>query len=681
VHIPLLGSDADGDRLSYSVSGGYAVVRSPDNPWLKLDTSQGTMQFQLFADLAPNTVKRIRGLVDSGFYDGLSFHRVVNVNGYQIAQGGSPNGAADGGPDFVLDDEFTPEALFTGSGQLAMANVGSDSRSGKDASGSQFFVTGAADPSLRTLDFNHTIFGQLVRGESELRSIVEAQTIQYTPRSDITIQQAQIVENETDAVLQLRGSRRPGTTTVTVTATDPDGRSTSRDILVRTVAEVQNTPPILRPVQDVNAEPGGTVVLPVDAIDLEGDDYEINGTISGDGVEKTSIDQDAKTVTIRLDDDAKGPIEVTVGVKQSGAVSRGLITLRPGQVLNNLGIYDTQRVVISVGEKTPQLLDEPTAIVARPSVELDKTLVASFEVDDDDAGHSDFEATIDWGDGVVSRATDIRALDDDGRFGVFGSHTYDRAATLPISVEIVAVNGSVVRADLTAVVAPVAQILDGKLVITGTTDNDDIRLDSDDGTLTLEFNGSERTFRASDVRGVVVDLLTGDDRYSADGDDLPDSTISGGEGNDTISSGPGHDVIYGGEGSDVLGGNGGNDSIFGEAGDDAITAGSGKNFADGGDGDDRIVGSGGRDLFFGGDGSDRLYGRAGDDTLDGGGGTDRLYGEDGNDLLIGGSSNDRIYGSDGDDILFGKAGNDTLDGGPGRNRRGDLEGNDILQSL
>ena len=100
--------------------------------------------------------RRSRGLVEANFYDNLTFHRVVPDF---VIQGGDPPGDGTGGPGFQFDDEFHPDAIFTGDAQLAMAN------SGKDTNGSQFFVT--IGPQ-RHLDFNHTIFGQLVRGRDVL---------------------------------------------------------------------------------------------------------------------------------------------------------------------------------------------------------------------------------------------------------------------------------------------------------------------------------------------------------------------------------------------------------------------------------------------------------------------------------------------------------------------------------
>ena len=96
-------------------------------------TNIGDMTFMLFRDIAPHTVDVIQGLTAGGLYTSNTiFHRVIA--GF-MNQGGDPLTNGMGGPVFRYDDEFNPQAIFSGNGQLALAN------SGKDTDGSQFFVT------------------------------------------------------------------------------------------------------------------------------------------------------------------------------------------------------------------------------------------------------------------------------------------------------------------------------------------------------------------------------------------------------------------------------------------------------------------------------------------------------------------------------------------------------------
>jgi cyclophilin family peptidyl-prolyl cis-trans isomerase len=117
-----------------------------------LQTSCGKIQLELLADRAPVTVNNFVALAQDGFYDGLTFHRVVP--GFVI-QGGDPNGDGTGSPGYQFDNEISRDMVFDREGLLAMAN------SGPDTNGSQFFITlGPAEH----LDGKHTIFGEVVGG-------------------------------------------------------------------------------------------------------------------------------------------------------------------------------------------------------------------------------------------------------------------------------------------------------------------------------------------------------------------------------------------------------------------------------------------------------------------------------------------------------------------------------------
>jgi peptidyl-prolyl cis-trans isomerase B (cyclophilin B) len=116
-----------------------------------LQTSRGEIRIELLADDAPKTVENFEQLSRDGFYDGLSFHRVIE--GFMI-QGGCPHGDGTGGPGYTFEDEPNEQRVVRGA--LAMAN------SGPDTNGSQFFiVTAEACPWL---DGKHTVFGHVVSG-------------------------------------------------------------------------------------------------------------------------------------------------------------------------------------------------------------------------------------------------------------------------------------------------------------------------------------------------------------------------------------------------------------------------------------------------------------------------------------------------------------------------------------
>ena len=111
----------------------------------------GKFVIQLFPDQAPVTVDNFVVLARKGFYDGTTFHRVLD--GF-MAQGGDPTGTGSGGPGYEFEDEFN-DLTFDKPGVVAMAN------SGPDTNGSQFFITYAPTEWLNGL---HTIFGQVIEG-------------------------------------------------------------------------------------------------------------------------------------------------------------------------------------------------------------------------------------------------------------------------------------------------------------------------------------------------------------------------------------------------------------------------------------------------------------------------------------------------------------------------------------
>ncbi len=117
-----------------------------------LHTSEGPVEVELFPDEAPKTVENFTKLAGEGFYDGISFHRVIPDF---MIQGGCPLGDGTGGPGYQFEDEFNEHRVVRGA--LAMANAG------PNTNGSQFFiVTAEATPWL---DGKHTVFGQVVSGE------------------------------------------------------------------------------------------------------------------------------------------------------------------------------------------------------------------------------------------------------------------------------------------------------------------------------------------------------------------------------------------------------------------------------------------------------------------------------------------------------------------------------------
>jgi peptidyl-prolyl cis-trans isomerase B (cyclophilin B) len=113
-----------------------------------MNTTHGTIVFDLFDDDAPMTVANFRELAAKGFYDGIIFHRIIPDF---MIQGGDPEGTGTGGPGYTFEDEFNEHKIVRGA--LAMANAG------PDTNGSQFFIVTTEEAPW--LDGKHTVFGEV----------------------------------------------------------------------------------------------------------------------------------------------------------------------------------------------------------------------------------------------------------------------------------------------------------------------------------------------------------------------------------------------------------------------------------------------------------------------------------------------------------------------------------------
>ena len=133
-----------------------------------IKTDDGDVVIELFADKAPRTVNNFVFLSREGYYDGVTFHRVIH--GF-MAQGGDPTGTGRGGPGYKFDDEFHPSLRHDKPGILSMANAG------PGTNGSQFFITYVATPHL---DDRHTVFGRVIQGMDVVEAIPERDPMRAT---------------------------------------------------------------------------------------------------------------------------------------------------------------------------------------------------------------------------------------------------------------------------------------------------------------------------------------------------------------------------------------------------------------------------------------------------------------------------------------------------------------------
>lgn len=156
------------------------TIEQEKNPIIRIATSMGDIYAELFEDAAPNTVANMIQLAESGFYNGMAFHRVIP--GF-MAQGGCPNskrGATGtpgtGGPGYTFDNETDTGLKHDGKGILSMAN------SGADTNGSQFFICFTETPWLNG---KHTVFGKVTQGLDVLDKIEKIGTQSGKTKEDV----------------------------------------------------------------------------------------------------------------------------------------------------------------------------------------------------------------------------------------------------------------------------------------------------------------------------------------------------------------------------------------------------------------------------------------------------------------------------------------------------------------
>lgn len=136
------------------------MTASPNEILAEMNTNKGVIHLRLYPHHAPVTVANFVNLAQKGFYNDLSFHRVI---GNFMVQGGCPLGSGSGGPGYRFEDECIAELSHNEPGKLSMAN------SGPGTNGSQFFITHVETPWL---DGKHTIFGSVVSAADQ--SVVNA---------------------------------------------------------------------------------------------------------------------------------------------------------------------------------------------------------------------------------------------------------------------------------------------------------------------------------------------------------------------------------------------------------------------------------------------------------------------------------------------------------------------------
>ena len=402
-----------------SFRGGVATV-----------TNLGDMTFMLFRDVAPHTVDVIQGFTMGGLYTSNTiFHRVVP--GFVI-QGGDPSTNGSGGPVFRYDDEFKSNALFSGNGQLALAN------SGKDTDGSQFFVTSGPQ---RPLDFGYTIFGQLLRGFTVLTNIINTPTNGASrPLADVIITRASFVPDNFDTVLTLTGTNLAGVVgTIKVIADDGAGGQATNFFTATTASDAVNDPPFLNTpaITNLLIPISGSLTGVLSAFDLEGNainygfqPYSFNAV---NYTTMTSFNSTNGQFVVVPIPGFYGPFTYSFAVSPNTGFSP----------------YDSQLVTFAVGDTA--ITATGTNFVAQRLVPFTNQLAATFTNGVLNSPAANFAALINWGDNSTSSgliATNLNWKE------VCGAHTYTNAGNYPVYVTIQSALGAAATVVSTVSVPP-----------------------------------------------------------------------------------------------------------------------------------------------------------------------------------------------------------------------------------
>lgn len=142
----------------------------------EIHTKKGIMKINFFEKDAPNTVKNFITLAEKGFYNGLTFHRVIP--NFMI-QGGCPDGNGSGGPGYNIDCELTGDNQYHDRGVLSMANTGRI-----NTGGSQFFICHTRQ-TTKHLDRKHTVFGKVVEGLDVIDTIRQGDVMEKVVISEV----------------------------------------------------------------------------------------------------------------------------------------------------------------------------------------------------------------------------------------------------------------------------------------------------------------------------------------------------------------------------------------------------------------------------------------------------------------------------------------------------------------
>lgn len=465
---PVSAYEDSGSPLTFTVKSSNPAIMArvrTGNPLLKLNISHaagtdpavdpaynGTLVFQLFRDWTPMAAGFIGGFAQSGSLDNTKFQRLSDLNGGMgaaeslIYQGGGQTSLG-----FTFENELRAPLLFSGRGQLAMANAGTDSVTYTGTNGSQFFIThgnlprstapeGSVIPlgGPRHLDFKHTVFGQLTHGWDVMDKFHNTPRTSDSPVVAVNIASAGVSPRYddgthiyTDAVLLLTANSS-GTATITVSVTDGHSAPVTSTFTATAKPDTNNSAPfVIAPQNAVGPKEKIFSVPLVRAADLEYDYISTaSGLVNGSGSHGQS-QQQSGLVYVLGSPGFTGVLHLAFGITQFDMSYRGQVD---GDATDFSQLVSAN---LGVGDELARL--EPIGIYAQPGTAMTNVAIAKFLDDDSRGGAAGFTASINWGDGSALSTGVITADTSRPVFAgalVMGTHTFAKEGNYTITSTI-----------------------------------------------------------------------------------------------------------------------------------------------------------------------------------------------------------------------------------------------------
>ncbi len=315
LHIPIDVTNSDSRPNEVTVTSSdpsiiqAELIANPKSLGLTVE-KYGSLVFRLFPDEAPRPVRRIEELVQSGFYNRtpsqqITFHRVIDQF---VIQAGDPTGTGSGGSTLGrFDDQFDVDLQHNRSGVLSFAKTEDDTND------SQFFIT---DVPTRHLDFNHSVFGQLVEGDDVRKAISKSPVdANNRPLSDIVIREATIFDDLQNGLVRLISRQSSGTVTITVTVRNALGESVTRKFLANAAPDHFNSGPFLNDIAVPAIAPGATIQLQLTSQDVEGDAVFYASAAQGTLAFQHTLNSATGLLTITAPAVNSGILDLFVGVR------------------------------------------------------------------------------------------------------------------------------------------------------------------------------------------------------------------------------------------------------------------------------------------------------------------------------------------------------------------------------